>query len=311
MDKMDNKNLKKSLLNFTCIKCNYVTSKKTDYEKHLLTAKHTRIIMDNSSINSKNKTICVCGKKYIFLSGLCKHKKKCEFLSKNKNENIKNDNINNFSSELFIDILKQNQEFKELIVEQNKQILEQNKQIIELSSNININNYNTNCNNKTFNLQVFLNEKCKDALNITDFVNSLKLTLEDLENVGEKGFVDGITRIFVNGLKKLDVYKRPIHCSDLKRETMYLKNENVWEKDNDNKENMKKVIKQIANKNINKIYEWKDKYPDCKYSDSKKNDQYSRIILESMGARTVEEDQVLYEKIIKNIAKETTIDKTK
>jgi hypothetical protein len=200
----------------------------------------------------------------------------------------------------------QNQEFKDLI-------LEQNKIIMELAKNAGNNNTinNTNCNNKTFNLQVFLNEKCKDALNISDFVNSLKLTLEDLENVGDKGFVDGITRILVNGLKKLDVYKRPIHCSDLKRETMYLKNENIWEKDNENKENMKKVIKQIANKNINKIYDWKDKYPDCRFSDSKKNDQYSRIIIESMGASTIEEDQVLYEKIIKNIAKETTIDKTK
>jgi hypothetical protein len=209
------------------------------------------------------------------------------------------------SNENFFEIVKQNQEFKELI-------MEQNKIIVDLSSKVstNINNV-INSHNKTFNLQVFLNEKCKDALNITDFVNSLKLTLEDLENVGDKGFVNGITRIFVNGLKKLDVYKRPIHCSDLKRETMYLKNENVWEKDNENKENMKKVIKQIANKNINKIYEWKDKYPDCRFSDSKKNDQYSRIIIESMGASTIEEDQVLYEKIIKNIAKETTIDKTK
>jgi hypothetical protein len=258
----------------------------------------------NLEKNTFEEFLCNCGKKYNHRQSLFRHKKNCI----NVNASIETNNINEKINlnENFFEIVKQNQEFKDLLIEQNKIIL-------DLSSKVgtNITNSTINSNNKTFNLQVFLNEKCKDALNITDFVNSLKLTLEDLENVGDKGFVNGITRIFVNGLKKLDVYKRPIHCSDLKRETMYLKNENVWEKDNENKENMKKVIKQIANKNINKIYEWKDKYPDCKYSDSKKNDQYSRIIIESMGASTIEEDQVLYEKIIKNIAKETTIDKTK
>ena len=252
---------------------------------------------ENLLENSLNKYECRCGKIYKHSQSLYKHKQNCN----------KNNIINVDDSKNLFEILKQNQEFKDLILEQNKIIMELAKNAGNNNNNIN----NINSNNKTFNLQVFLNEKCKDALNISDFVNSLKLTLEDLENVGEKGFVDGISRIFVNGLKQLDVYKRPIHCSDLKRETMYLKNENVWEKDNDNKENMKKVIKQIANKNIKNIYEWKDKYPDCKYSDSKKNDQYSRIIIESMGARTIEEDQILYEKIIKNIAKETVIYKTK
>ena len=291
---------------FSCDICCYNTSNKKDYSKHLSTTKHLKLLMNDKNDNQKSpkipkneEYICnICNNNYKYLSGLSRHRKIC------KNNNTINNQMNEFmSNENLFEIIKQNQDFKDLLIEQNKII-------IDLSTKINITN-NTNCNNKTFNLQVFLNEKCKDALNISDFVNSLKLTLEDLENVGDKGFVNGITRIFVNGLKKLDIYKRPIHCSDLKRETMYLKNENVWEKDNDNKENMKKVIKQIANKNINKIYEWKDKYPDCKYSDSKKNDQYSRIIIESMGARTIEEDQVLYEKIIKNIAKETTIDKTK
>jgi hypothetical protein len=284
----------KSSNNFYCSSCDYNTSRKSQFNRHLSTHKHKNNDIStnfNKKVPKSSTTYdCVCGKTYKERTGLWKHKKNCN------NKNI-------------FDIFTQNQEFKDLLIEQNKIIME----LAKNSGNniINNNNNNINSNNKTFNLQVFLNEKCKDALNITDFVNSLKLTLEDLENVGEKGFVDGISRIFLNGLKKLDVYKRPIHCSDLKRETMYLKNENVWEKDNENKENMKKVIKQIANKNINKIYEWKDKYPDCKYSDSKKNDQYSRIIIESMGARTIEEDQVLYEKIIKNIAKETTIDKTR
>jgi len=302
---------------FNCLNCNYKCFKKSEWEKHINTAKHKK--GDNNDKNHvKSPYLCNnCGKSFSYRQTLFTHKKKCNYKNENNNNN-NNENVLDFSDKLLnteniIKVLEQNtalitqnQEFKDLI-------LEQNKIIMELAKNAGNNtiNSNINSNNKTFNLQVFLNEKCKDALNITDFVNSLKLTLEDLENVGDKGFVNGITRIFVNGLKKLDVYKRPIHCSDLKRETMYLKNENIWEKDNENKENMKKVIKQIANKNINKIYEWKDKYPDCKYSDSKKNDQYSRIIIESMGASTIEEDQALYEKIIKNIAKETTIDKSK
>ena len=286
---------------YLCEICHYKCCKNSDYLKHLNTLKHqkrTNCDIKVAEIAKKIYKCNICDKIYNSRNGLWSHSKTCK--------NIENNQIfeSNNSNENLFEILKQNQEFKDLI-------LEQNKIIMELAKNAGNNNNNINSHNKTFNLQVFLNEKCKDALNITDFVNSLKLTLEDLENVGENGFVNGISRIFVNGLKQLDVYKRPIHCSDLKREIMYLKNENVWEKDNDNKENMKKVIKQIANKNIKKIYEWKDKYPDCKYSDSKKNDQYSRIIIESMGARTIEDDQILYEKIIKNIAKETTIDKTK
>ena len=281
---------------------NFQIGQKTHYHKNIVDNEH-------SIQNEKNikEYICLCGKKYKERTGFWKHKKKCPI----QNKELLFFSDKSSTTENIIKVLQQNttlitqnQEFKDLLIEQNKIIME-----ISKNAGNNNNVINSNNNNKTFNLQVFLNEKCKDALNITDFVNSLKLTLEDLENVGDKGFVNGITRIFVNGLKQLDIYKRPIHCSDLKRETMYLKNENVWEKDNDNKEQMKKVIKQIANKNINKIYEWKDKYPDCKYSDSKKNDQYSRIIIESMGAKTVEEDQLLYEKIIKNIAKETIINK--
>ena len=294
---------------YNCLLCDYKSFKLSNYNKHINTKKHisTTFLNNFEQKSSQENYICEkCKKNFNSRSGLWYHKNKCQnniFNNNNNNNILQNDNIIKLI-EQNTELITQNKEFKELLIEQHKVIT-------ELAKNTGNNNNNTNCNNKTFNLQVFLNEKCKDALNISEFVNSLKLTLEDLENVGDKGFVDGITRIFVNGLKKLDVYKRPIHCSDLKRETMYLKNENVWEKDDENKEQMKKVIKQIANKNINKIYEWKDKYPDCKYSDSKKNDQYLKILLESFGSKTKEEDQLLYEKIIKNIAKETMIDKNK
>ncbi len=181
---------------------------------------------------------------------------------------------------------------------------------MELAKNSGNNNNNTiNSHNKTFNLQVFLNEKCKDAMNIDEFVDSLKLTFTDLERVGELGFVKGISRIFINGLKELDVYKRPIHCSDLKREVIHLKEDGVWSKDNESKDSMKKLVKMIANKNINKIYEWKEAYPSHRYSDDPKNDIYLKFLCESMGAKTREEDIVYYEKVIKNVAKEITIDK--
>ena len=286
---------------FYCKKCNYNTSIKYNFKIHLQSIKHKN---NNLTTNNNDNLVKIC-KQYICQTcnkifndrtGLWRHNKKCNNIESCKPKLEENIKCKNEVSSIDKD---------ELIIE----LLKQNKELLEIVKNGTQNIIHTNSHNKTFNLQVFLNEKCKDALNVSEFVNSLKLTLEDLENVGEKGFVDGISRIFINGLKNLDVYKRPIHCSDLKREIIHLKNENVWEKDNENKEQMKKVIKQIANKNIKKIYEWKDKYPDCKYSDSKKNDQYSRIIIESMGARTIEEDQLLYEKIIKNIAKQVTIDK--
>ena len=203
-----------------------------------------------------------------------------------------------------IEVMKQNIEFKDLI-------LEQNKIIMELAKNSGNNNNNINSNNKTFNLQVFLNEKCKDAMNIDEFVDSLKLNFNDLESVGELGFVKGISRIFINGLRELDIYKRPIHCSDLKREVIHLKEDGVWLKDNENKDSMKKLVKMIANKNINKIYEWKAAYPSHRYSDDPKNDIYLKFLSNSMGAKTKEEDVVYYEKVIKNVAKEVTIDKNR
>jgi transketolase len=156
---------------------------------------------------------------------------------------------------------------------------------------------------------VFLNEKCKDALNITDFVNSLNISLSDLENVGEYGFVDGISKIFVKGLKSLDLYKRPIHCSDLKRETMHVKEQSGWEKDNENKDKLKKIVKMIAHKNMMKINDWKEKYPQYKNSDSKKNDQYLKILISSSGAYSKADEETDYNKIIRNLAKEVIIDK--
>ena len=187
------------------------------------------------------------------------------------------------------------------------------KQVIDLCKDRNnvqiINNNNGNINsNKTFNLNVFLNEQCKDAMNIMDFVDSLKLQLSDLENVGKHGFVEGISNIIVKNLKALDVHKRPVHCCDSKREVMYVKDENKWEKENDEKLKLRKVIKHIAHKNSKLIPEFRAKYPDCGKSDSVKSDQYNKLVIEAMGG-TGDNDNEKENKIIKKIAKEVIIDK--
>ncbi len=300
---------------FSCEKCNYYTSKKSSYAKHIESIKHKNNALTTKSNFympgdlSKHYQCKNCDKIYNDRAGLWRHKKKCEN-NNNTNKPSQDDMNMNFKQDdnmlingMFMDLMKQNQEFQKLIMEQNKQIIELSKEK-SITNNCSINN----SNNKTFNLQVFLNEKCKDALNINEFIDSLKISLSDLENIGEKGFVDGISKIFVNGLKSLDIYKRPIHCSDLKRETMYLREKNVWEKDTENKDGLKKAVKLIAHKNMLKVSDWKEAYPQYKDASSKKNDQYLKILVGSAGPYN-QEDDLWYDKIIRNVAKEVTIDK--
>jgi len=167
---------------------------------------------------------------------------------------------------------------------------------------------NTNSHNKTFNLQFFLNEQCKDAMNIMDFVNSIKLQISDLESVGKLGYVNGMHKIIVNNLNALDIHKRPVHCSDAKREIMYVKDEDKWEKENEEKKKLKKAIKQITHKNISLISQWKNKFPDCIYSHSVKSDQYNQIIIESMGGSGTD-NEINENKIIKLVSKDVLIEK--
>jgi hypothetical protein len=276
---------------YVCKKCNYSTSRKSQYQRHLLTNKHSKYNLEEQL---ENKFVCCCGKLYNYLTGLYKHKKKCSFI---------NNNTDNEKDVIF-QLLKQNEDFKMLVIEQNNALLDIYKHV-PISQNItNINNIN----NKTFNLNVFLNEKCKDAMNIMDFVDSLKIQLSDLETVGKLGFVEGISNIIVKNLKALDIHKRPVHCSDSKRETIYVKDNDKWEKDNNDKNKLRKVIKYIAHKNSKMLPEFKEKYPDCVYSNSKKSDQYNKLIIEAMGGKGNNECEK-EDKIIKNIVKEVIIDK--
>ena len=294
--------VKKSSEKFHCKICDYYTSRKSQYERHILTDKHYNL--QNSTFfnekvpNSSNTFTCGCGKEYKDRSGLWKHKKNCKYTNQ---EIIDQTQI---TPELIMSVLQQNKELQQMLVEQNKTI-------IELSKNNTITNNNniTNSHNKTFNLQFFLNEECKDALNISEFVSSIKVQLEDLETTGRLGYVEGVSRIINKNLNELDQNKRPIHCSDVKREVLYIKNDDQWVKENENKPILTKAIKQIANENIKQIGEWRKKYPDCTDSDSRKNDMYLNIVSNAMSGTTVEEQSTNYEKIISKVAKEVTIEK--
>ena len=297
---------------YECIKCNYITLNRYDFKKHCQTIKHKHeIIVDDNSILVENKIsqkqyICPnCQKNYKDNSGLWKHKKTCKNILSEDPNTYTTSLSSQITPELILTVLEQNKELTNLVFEQNKAIIELTK---HGQGNTIISNNNINSNNKTFNLQFFLNETCKDAMNITDFVDSLKLQLADLENVGRVGFVEGISSIIVKNLQALDVHKRPVHCADKKREVIYIKDEDKWEKEDEEKNKMRKVIKKVACKNQRLLSKYKEEHPGCNYSESKYSDQYSKIVIEAMGGAG-DNDVEKEDKIIQKIAKEVVIDK--
>jgi len=261
-------------------------------------------IVSENKLPQKKYSCPNCGKNYKDNSGLWKHKKNCENKGECINSNTNQNISHQITPELILTVLEQNKELTNLVVEQNKTIMELAK---NTPCNTIIGN-NVNSNNKTFNLQFFLNETCKDAMNITDFVDSLKLQLSDLENVGKLGFVEGISSIIVKNLQALEVHKRPVHCADKKREVLYIKDEDKWEKEDEDKNKIRNVIKNVANKNQRLLTKYKEEHPGCNYSESKYADQYSKIVIEAMGG-TGNNDSEKEDKIIQKIAKEVVIDK--
>jgi len=247
----------------------------------------------------KTSIVCKCGKEYKSMSGLWKHKNTC-IQYKNDTKNLETENDHSNKDNLIEYLIKENSEFKTLIMELVKK---------DNISNNTVSNSTINSHNKTFNLQFFLNEQCKDALNIDEFVDSIKLQLTDLENTGRVGYVEGVSKILIKNLNELDVVKRPIHCSDLKREVLYIKDNDKWSKENEDKQVIKKAIKDVANKNIRQITEWANLNPDCKQSDSKKNNQYLNIVMNAMSGGSNEEQNSNIEKIIKNVTKSVIIEK--
>ena len=292
-----NEILPNSAFKFYCIFCDYGTCKKSSYNDHILSAKNKKSMVRKQNVNeilpnSAPKYSCkFCAKEYKDNSGLWRHSKKCT---------IKINQSEISDKELIVMLLKQN-----------SQLIEQNAEIIKNgthNTNNSHNNNNTNSHNKTFNLQFFLNETCKDAMNIMDFVDSIKLQLSDLENVGKLGYVEGISNIITNKLKALDITERPVHCTDKKREVLYIKDEDKWEKEDEDKKKIRKVIKKVATKNALLLPKFKEAHPDCVKSSSKFSDQYNKIIVESMGGPG-DNDNEKENKIIKNIAKNIIIDK--
>ena len=307
-----NKNVGESSGVFCCEKCEYYTVKKYNYDKHMLTSKHLTSINGNKNVAKSSKsskdnldlhTCCNCNKNYKDPSGLWRHKKKC--LVKTCEDELIPENISNTQLiDLIVQQSKENIDLKNLLLEQNKMMMELVKDKSTVINNTNTNT-NTNSHNKTFNLQFFLNETCKNAMNMTDFVNSIKLQLSDLESVGKLGYVEGLSKIIIKNLNALDVTERPVHCSDSKRDTMYVKDEDKWEKENEENHKVLKAIEDIANKNSKMVKEWKKKNPECASSKSHKADVYSHIMIQAVCSN----NDVNNNKILKKIAKEVTIDK--
>jgi hypothetical protein len=290
---------KKNDNKYCCKICDFNTCKLTDYNRHLTTQKHirnTNATLSNKK-NDKNIFTCEkCEKEYNDRTGLWRHKKFCSF-EENKQENAicyddKHDKLIEY-------LMKENKEIKEMILEIVKNGTHQS---------ITNNTTNTNSHNKAFNLNFFLNETCKDAMNIMDFVDSIKLQLTDLEKIGEVGYTQGISNIITTNLKALDITQRPVHCTDKKRGIMYIKDENKWEKEDDEKTRLKNLIIRVSNKNIKLLPQFREKYPDYKVSTSRTSDKYDKIVLEAMGG-SGDNDKEKTEKIIQNISKCVVIDK--
>jgi hypothetical protein len=296
---------------FHCKTCNYNTSRKSQYERHLLTDKHCRLQNPTSKKFQIDKIYeCDCGKAYKHSSTLYTHKKLCVFIDTSKitSHKIEDSEIKMLTN-LVLEVVKQNNETQK----QNQELTNKIVEICKVSNNntlINNNSNNTNNTNNTFNLNMFLNETCKDAMNIMDFVDSLKLQLSDLEEVGKLGFVEGISNIIVKNLKALDVTERPIHCADKKREIIYVKDDNKWEKENDQKLKIRRAIKKVAYKNEKLLSVFKEKHPGCHYSESQYSDQYSKLVIEALGGNNTN-DFDNENKIIRRIAKEVVINKSK
>jgi hypothetical protein len=287
---------KKRVKQFMCTNCDYSCCRKYNLDRHILSAKHLQVtqVTKNEQNEQPKKTSTyscdICGQTYESRNGLWKHKKKCTI------ESSETGDVSSLTKLVF-ELVKSNGDLQ-------KQMFD----VCKSTTIMNNCNNNTNSNNKTFNLQLFLNETCKDAMNIMDFVDSIKFQLSDLESVGELGYIKGISNIIIRNLKALDENMRPVHCSDLRREKIYVKDADTWTKEGADNKILKNAIKYIAHKNVKMIPAFREKYPDCIYSDSRKSDQYNRLIIEAMGGDGNDEDGKA-NKIISKIAKEVLIEK--
>lgn len=308
---------------FYCEPCNYTTNRKASYEKHILTSKHHINVAKDAKVtplmHSKSEPILhvckYCEKCYASRSGLFKHEKKCDENPFKNSSSIPTETatiIESSSDPEIVAPTKKEEGFSDdtvmKLIDQNTELM---KIIVETkTAPTTINNTTNNTVNTTnnFNLNMFLNEECKDAMNIMDFVASLKYKIEDLERIGRAGYVEGISNIMIEGLNNLEITQRPIHCTDVKRDSVYVKDNDEWQKDN-SKDRIRRAIKHVANNNFKKLPEWQEKNPEHSDINTNKHKEYVKIINEVSGGGTDEEDDKNFKKIIKRVAAETAIDR--
>jgi len=305
------KKVPKSSATFFCEKCNYTTSRKSQYNRHLMTAKHKILINPNEkSSASYTEYECECGRIYKHLSSLCAHKKLCTF-AVNEYEIIKKETdmqINNEKSDSIMELVKQNQDFKSLLIQQQKENQSLQKQLIEAVKDGSKTINNTTNNNQKFNLNFFLNTTCKDAMNMSEFIENINIEFQDIENIGKNGYVAGMTDMIISRIKDLDVTKRPLHCTDLKRETMYIKDNDEWSKDTPENSKLRIMIDCVAKQNYGTVPLWREKHPECQDWNNPKYDfciDMMRNILGDMGDDQIRMDN----KIIKNLSRHLLVDK--
>ena len=305
---MANEKSQKILKKFECENCDYICCSKKDFAKHLGTRKHqTTNNTKDKSQKIPNLYICwTCNNEYKHQSSLCKHKKTCNNTILDPTEILDDDNK---IISLILDVVKNNNELQKQNQDFQQQMMETFQEVCK-NNTTSINTGTINSHNKTFNLNVFLNEQCKDAMNIMDFVDSIKLDLSDAEMVGKLGYINGISHIIIKHLKALDVHLRPVHCTDLKRETLYVKYQDVWEKQGDDNKLIRKAIKHISSKNHNAAETFRKLHPDCLEYNSKHGNHFLNLRIEALGGSSGNDSYEGHSKIIKKIAKEVTIDKT-
>jgi hypothetical protein len=307
---MDNKKVPKSSFTYNCEYCNYNTVRKSQYERHIITAKHIMITNGNNKVqkSSNSYTCCNCFKEFKHRSGLSRHKQKCNKILECKSKDI---DIDTQTSDVVVlkntimELVKQNNEFKQLLIEQNQTLIE----IAKKDTTTTNNNNNTINNNQKFNLNFFLNNTCKDAMNMSEFIENIEVQFKDIENIGKNGYVNGMTEMILSRIKNMDIVKRPLHCTDLKRETMYIKDNNEWEKDSPDNKKLQNMISMIAKRNYATIPLWRNEHPE---SEDVNNPMYNfnidilKNVLGDVGDSQIKLDK----KIIKNLSKHIAIDKS-
>lgn len=306
-------------IQYSCKKCNFICSNKKDYTRHTTTAKHKMLTLADAKnpILPIKAFVCDCGKEYCHRQSLFKHKQSCRYI-----DQVKYEAASHKSNDVTCDtydttdvtntvllLLKQNQEFKQLMVEQHAENMQLHKQLVNVVKEGSIvNNHTTNHNNQRFNLNFFLNDTCKDAMSITDFLRNMNVHIDELEYIGNHGYVNGMTKMIMDRLKDMDITKRPIHCTDIKRETMYIKDDAGWSKDTDELTKLRKILSRISMNNYRTVPDWRIAHPDCEVMETQNYEFCYKMMRAILG--DVEDEQIkLDNKIIKTMAKELFVQK--